>query len=98
MLFDRSDGVNPCLLCDGHGNRFEEPFLEYIHESNTSWGCCIGVPYGTSLWQVGDSQEQNGMFKIECKNSKAEPVRAKIRAGLPATLKRSDIVHIVHVA
>jgi hypothetical protein len=87
MLVDRSDGVNPCLLCDGHGSCFEEPSLEYIHESNTPWRCCIGVSYGASLWQVEDSQEQNGTFKIGSKKSKSETVRAKIRAGLPATLE-----------
>jgi hypothetical protein len=26
-LFDRSDGVNPFLLYNGHGSRFEEPFI-----------------------------------------------------------------------
>jgi hypothetical protein len=26
-IFDHSDVINPCLLCDGHGSRFEEPFL-----------------------------------------------------------------------
>ncbi len=24
---------------------------------------CIGVPYGTNLWQVGDSTQQNGVYK-----------------------------------
>jgi hypothetical protein len=33
-LFDRSEGVNPFLLCNGHGSLFEEPFLEYTSESN----------------------------------------------------------------
>jgi hypothetical protein len=64
MLFDRSDGSNHFVLCDGHGIRFEEPFLEYNLESNRPWKCCIGVPYGTLVWQVGDSVEQNGTFKI----------------------------------
>jgi hypothetical protein len=95
-LFDRSDGTNPCLLCDGHGSRFEEPCLTYTLESSTPWGCCIGVPYCNSLWQVGDSEEQNGTFKVDCMKSKADTVTAKIRADLPATLERSDIVHIVH--
>jgi hypothetical protein len=75
-LFDRSDGTNPCLLCDGHGSRFEEPFITYTLESSTPWGCCIGVPYGTSLWKVGDSDEQNGTFKVECKKSKSDTVTA----------------------
>jgi hypothetical protein len=50
------------------------------------------------MWQVGDSTEQNGTFKIECKKMKADTVRDKIRAGLPATLDKSDIVRIVNVA
>jgi hypothetical protein len=55
------------------------------------------VSYGTPLWQVGDSDEQNGTFKVECKKSKSDTVTAKIRAGLPATLERIDIVRTVHV-
>jgi hypothetical protein len=88
------------LLYDGHGSRFEEPFLEYTLESNRSWTCCIGVPYGTSVWQLGDSAEQNGTFKIEGKKTKTktETVRCKIHTGLPATLERSDIVRIVNIA
>jgi hypothetical protein len=97
-LFDRSYGTNICLLCDGHGSRFKEPFIKYTLESSTPCGCCIGVPYGTSLWQVGDSEKQNGTFKVECNKSKSDTVTAKIRAGLPDTLERSDIVRIVHVA
>jgi hypothetical protein len=38
------------------------------------------------------------MFKVESKKSKAETARAKIPPGLPATLDRSEIVRIVHVA
>jgi hypothetical protein len=63
-LFDRSDGVNPFLLCKGHGSRFEDPFLEYRLEGKRHWMCCIGVPYVTSMWQVGDSTEHDGTFKI----------------------------------
>jgi hypothetical protein len=97
-LFDRRNGTNPFLLCDRHGSLFEEPFLEYTLDSNMPWTCCIGVPYGTSMWQLGDSAEQNGIFKIESKKAKSETVRCKIRAGLPATLDRSDIVRIVNMA
>jgi hypothetical protein len=98
FLFDRSNGTNPCLLCDCHGSRFEEPFLEYTLEYNMPWTCCIGVPYGTSVWQLRDSAEQNGTVKIESKKEKAETVRCTIHAGLPATLERSDIIRIVNIA
>jgi hypothetical protein len=97
-LFDRSAGINTILLCDGHGSRFEEPFLEYTLESDMPCTCCIGVPYGTSVWQVGDTPDQNGTFEIESEKAKADTVRRKIRAGLPATLEHSDIVRIVNIA
>jgi hypothetical protein len=77
-LFDRSAGINPFLLCDGHGSWFEEPFLEYTLESDMPWTCCIGLPYGTSVWQVGDSPEKNGTFKIESRKAKADTVRRNI--------------------
>jgi hypothetical protein len=50
------------------------------------------------MWQVGDSTEQNGTFKIKSKTVNASTVMSKIRAGLPPTLERSDIVCIVNVA
>jgi hypothetical protein len=77
-VFDCSDGVHPFLICDGHRSRFEEAFLEYTLESDRPRTCCIGIPYGTSMWQVGDSTEQNGKFKIECEKVKADTVRNKI--------------------
>jgi hypothetical protein len=97
-LFDRSNGTNPFLLCDGHGSRFEEPFLEYTVEYNMPWTCCIGVPYGTFVWQLGDNAEQNGTFKIESKKANAETVRCNICADLPATLERSDNIIIMNIA
>jgi hypothetical protein len=45
-LFDRSNGINLFLLCDGHIIRFEEPFIEYTLESNMPWTCCIGCHMG----------------------------------------------------
>jgi hypothetical protein len=98
MLFDRSDGSNPFLLCDAHGSRFEEPFLEYTIESNFQWNGCIGVPYGRSVWKVDDSVEQNITFKIESKKTNAHSVSAKIRAGLLAIHEIFDIVSIVNIA
>jgi hypothetical protein len=50
------------------------------------------------MWQVGDSTEQNGKFKIESKKENACTVRDKILTGLPATVEISDIVRVVNVA
>ena len=61
-IFDRYNGMRPFFLLDGHGSRLELPFLSYINDKAYEWDVCIGVPYGTSLWQVGDSVQQNGSF------------------------------------
>ena len=61
---DRECGFKPFLLVDGHRSRFELPFLRYICNKEHEWAVVIGVPYGTALWQVGDSAEQNGCFNM----------------------------------
>ena len=94
-LFDRSDGVSPFLLLDGHGSRFELPFLEYILDDANKWKVCIGVPYGTSYWQVGDSTKQSGCFKMAMAKAKRELVNKKENAGLAETIEKLDIVHLV---
>jgi hypothetical protein len=84
-LFDRSDGINPFLLLDGHGSRFELPFVEYIH-GDRAWIVCIGVTYGTSLWQVGDIKHQNGQYKDKSKEGKEEILTMKTKYGLRFTI------------
>jgi len=61
---ERANSLVPMLLVDAHGSRFDLNFLEYINNPETEWCVCIGVPYGTSLWQVGDSSQQNGSYKM----------------------------------
>ena len=56
-------GKLPFFLVDGHGSRFKLPFLEYINDEAHKWVVCIGVPYGMSMWQVGESKEKNGQYK-----------------------------------
>lgn len=97
-LFDRSDGVPPFLLLDGHGSRFELPFLEYITCKDHEWKVSIGVPYGTSYWQVGDSTEQNGCFKMALTRAKRNLVEKKESWGLEGTIEKTDIVSIVTYA
>jgi hypothetical protein len=38
QVFDRSTGLNPFLLLDGHGSHFELDFLEYINCNKTQMG------------------------------------------------------------
>ena len=61
---DRTKGNIPFVLLDGHQSRFELEFLEYINDPDHLWNVTLGVPYGTALWQVGDSSQQNGKFKM----------------------------------
>jgi hypothetical protein len=62
-LFPRVNGKTPLLLLDGHNSRFNLLFLQYLQSDNHPWFCCIGLPYGTHMCQVGDSPAQNGNFK-----------------------------------
>ena len=67
---DRAKGIYPFALLDGHQSRFDYKFLEYINDPTTKWNVTIGVPYGTAKWQVGDSSEQNGVFKMDIAKEK----------------------------
>ena len=49
------NGLTPFVLLICHQSRFELEFLKYINASEHKWNVCISVPYGTSLWHVGDS-------------------------------------------
>ena len=94
-VFDRSDGIAPFLLLDGHGSRFELPFLKYINAADTKWNACIGLPYGTAYWQVGDSSEQNGCFKMALTKHKRELLRRKELVGAEFAIDKQDITYIV---
>ena len=67
----------PFLLVDGHQSRLQLPFLKYINEPEDNWIVCLGVPYGTALWQVGDSKEQNGSFNISMTKAKMDLLELK---------------------
>jgi hypothetical protein len=71
-LYDRTTGKTPFLLVDGHHSRFGLPFLDYIFDNDHPWMVSIGVPYGTHLWQVADSSEQNAAFKKILAEEKAK--------------------------
>jgi hypothetical protein len=46
-LFDRSTGLKPFLILDGHGSWFELEFLEYINKEEHKW--CVNI-YWSPLW------------------------------------------------
>ena len=63
-VFDCSQGQTPMIILDGHDSWLKPLFLNYINNPRTKWKVCLGTPYGTSYWQVGDAPEQNGSFKM----------------------------------
>ncbi len=97
-LFDRSNGVPPFLLLNGHGSRFGLSFLQYIACKDHEWKVFIGIPYITSYWQVGDSMEQNGCFKMALTKAKRNLVEKKECWGLEGTVDKTDIVGMVNYA
>ena len=100
QLFPRDDpNVKPFLLLDGHGSRLELPFLSYVNNEEHPWVVCIGVPYGTSYWQVGDSTEQNGSYKMAITKAKTELVLKKQRCCWEnARVETYEIVVVVNAA
>ena len=94
-VFDQTDGVPPFLILDGHGYRFDLLFLQYINKAATKWNICIGVPYGTSHWQVRDSAEQNGSFKIALTKCKRDLLTQKERRHAALVVEKDDIVDLV---
>ena len=66
QLFQRTPGGPiPMLIVDGHQSRLDPKFVSYINNKSHEWRVCLGMPYATVLWQVGDASEQNGKFKME---------------------------------
>jgi len=53
------------IICDGHNSQLQLTFIEYINYKKTKWDALLRVPYGMSYWQVANSSEQNGMFKMK---------------------------------
>ena len=64
QLFDRSEGIRPVVILDGHNSRFDLKFLNYIRNPAHPWSVAFGLPYATHIWQVADSEEQNGAYKM----------------------------------
>jgi hypothetical protein len=89
--------VPPFLLLDkNHGSRFDyQSFLKYINEPETKWNVCIGVPYGTSYWQVGDSNEQNGCFKMALTRHKRKLLNKKEEQREEFAIYKPDIVYLL---
>ena len=80
------DGLVPFLLLDGHHSRMQLLFLEYVNNPEQTLKVSIRLPNGTAKWQVGDSAEQNGAFKVELTSDKRALIQHKIRMGMSITV------------
>ena len=55
------------------------------------WQVCIWILYGTSLWQVADSKEQNGSYKIALTCAKKKDLKQnQISLDSSIDLKKSN--------
>ena len=89
----------PFLLVDGHGSRLKLPFIEYINHLAHKWKVCLGLPYGTSFWQVGDSSERIGSYYMETYRYKDMLIKKRMEMNVKSlNIKRSDIIPIVNSA
>jgi hypothetical protein len=93
---DRENGLRPFLLLDGHHTRFDIKFLSYMNSPAHRWSVCIGVPYGTALWQVGDSKQQNGQFKVRIAIRKQHILQVRIDTIMQMELVPTDIIPLVN--
>ncbi len=89
-------GPNPILIVDGHQSRLAPVFVEYINNKNNTWKVCLGVPYATTLWQVGDASEQNGIVKLEWYREKRELLTWKYSNNLPCAIRPEDVMPLMN--
>jgi len=96
-LFPRvPGGPIPVLIVDGHQSRLDPAFIEYINDKGHQWMVCFGVPYATTIWQVGDASELNGKFKIEWYREKGFLLVWKYTRRLTRSIKPYDIMPILN--
>jgi hypothetical protein len=95
-VYNRTDGVQPVLVFDGRHSRLKLPFLQYINEPEHLWTACLGDPYGTHIWQVADSSELNGCFKISLNRAKVQYLSYKQSDDQPFV--PTDIIPLITMA
>jgi len=88
----------PLVILDGHFSRFGVIFLEYVNALLTKWYPALGVPYGTSYWQLHDFCSQNGLFKGVLYDTKSKFIQKKRLYGLPPEIKKTEIILVVKAA
>ncbi len=86
----------PFLLVDGHNTCVDPHFLDYINNNNHQGKVCLGVPYATLLWQVGNSAENNKTFKSEWYCEKDKLLLWKYERGMEQVIWHYDAIPILN--
>ena len=85
------------LIVDGPQSRLNPAFIDYINDERHQWKVCFGVPYVTTIWQVGDASELNGNFKVEWYREKANLLVWKYAKTLPRSILPHDIMPLLNM-
>jgi hypothetical protein len=94
-----NNGIKPFLIIDGHNSRLELSFLDYITNPDIECCVCLGVPYVTAYWQVGNSKQQNGSFKIYLTIAKQKIIERKTELGMTSIrIEKYEIIPIINAA
>ena len=73
--------------------------MEYVTNTDHPWMVCIGIPYGTSMWQVADLKQQNGSFKISIGKAKQKLLLKRLDTYMDSPgIYPTDIMSIVNDA
>ena len=91
-----SGGPIPVLIVDGHQSRLDPGLVSYINGEGHKWKVCLGVPYATTIWQVGDASEQNGNSKAEWYREKKIFLEWKYDHDLPSSINPTDIIPLLN--
>jgi hypothetical protein len=80
------------LIIDRHEWWLDPKFVTCINDPRHLWKVCLGDPYATNYWQVWDSAEQSGVFKVLWYAEKEKVVKYKSDRRIPMYLNAKDIV------
>ena len=101
-VFERHQNIpTPFVLLDGHGSRLQLFFLEYInsttHDGLSKWVQTLVTSNTTRVWQVGDSGNQNGCWKIAITVEKDALIQFKQRHEFESTeFDRCNILPLIN--
>ena len=84
------------LIVGGHQSWLNPRCVTYINNKAHEQRVCLGVPYATTLWQVGDALELNGKFKIDWTKVKEWIMVWKSINCLLCTIGRTDIIPLIN--